>query len=87
MDVRDAIGPAPPWRIPGNAVMLVNDEVKFLLPAIPLPGFQDRRAHAAATDDFNALNRFLARRAGKIILVPFVPGKSTTGLLEKISRL
>jgi D-glycero-beta-D-manno-heptose 1-phosphate adenylyltransferase len=24
---------------------------------------------------------------GKIILVPFVPGKSTTGLLEKISRL
>ncbi len=24
---------------------------------------------------------------GRIILVPFVPGKSTTGLLEKISRL
>jgi len=24
---------------------------------------------------------------GKILLVPFVPGKSTTGLLEKISRL
>ena len=24
---------------------------------------------------------------GKIMLVPFVPGKSTTGLLEKISRL
>ena len=24
---------------------------------------------------------------GKIVLVPFVPGKSTTGLLEKISRL
>ena len=24
---------------------------------------------------------------GKIILVPFVPGKSTTGLLEKISKL
>jgi bifunctional ADP-heptose synthase (sugar kinase/adenylyltransferase) len=24
---------------------------------------------------------------GKIILVPFVPGKSTTSLLEKISRL
>ena len=24
---------------------------------------------------------------GKIIIIPFVPGKSTTGLLEKISRL
>jgi len=24
---------------------------------------------------------------GKIMLVPFVPGKSTTGLLQKISRL
>jgi len=24
---------------------------------------------------------------GKIVLVPFVPGKSTTGLLEKISKL
>lgn len=24
---------------------------------------------------------------GKIVLIPFVPGKSTTGLLEKISRL
>jgi bifunctional ADP-heptose synthase (sugar kinase/adenylyltransferase) len=24
---------------------------------------------------------------GKIVLLPFVPGKSTTGLLQKISRL
>jgi rfaE bifunctional protein nucleotidyltransferase chain/domain len=24
---------------------------------------------------------------GKIIIIPFVPGKSTTGILEKISRL
>jgi D-glycero-beta-D-manno-heptose 1-phosphate adenylyltransferase len=24
---------------------------------------------------------------GKIVIIPFVPGKSTTGLLEKISRL
>jgi D-glycero-beta-D-manno-heptose 1-phosphate adenylyltransferase len=31
--------------------------------------------------------RAIESAAGKIILVPFVPGKSTTGLLEKISRL
>jgi hypothetical protein len=24
---------------------------------------------------------------GRIVLIPFVPGKSTTGLLEKISKL
>jgi bifunctional ADP-heptose synthase (sugar kinase/adenylyltransferase) len=24
---------------------------------------------------------------GKIVIIPFVPGKSTTALLEKISRL
>jgi rfaE bifunctional protein nucleotidyltransferase chain/domain len=27
------------------------------------------------------------RAGGKIVIVPFVPGKSTTALLEKISRL
>jgi len=31
--------------------------------------------------------RAVENAGGKIILVPFVPGKSTTGLLEKISRL
>jgi rfaE bifunctional protein nucleotidyltransferase chain/domain len=31
--------------------------------------------------------RAVESAAGKIVLVPFVPGKSTTGLLEKISRL
>ncbi len=31
--------------------------------------------------------RALESAGGKIMLVPFVPGKSTTGLLEKISRL
>jgi D-glycero-beta-D-manno-heptose 1-phosphate adenylyltransferase len=31
--------------------------------------------------------RAVESAGGKIILVPFVPGKSTTGLLEKISRL
>lgn len=31
--------------------------------------------------------RAVESNGGKIILVPFVPGKSTTGLLEKISRL
>jgi len=31
--------------------------------------------------------RAVESAGGKIILVPFVPGKSTTGLLKKISRL
>ena len=31
--------------------------------------------------------RTVESAGGKIVLVPFVPGKSTTGLLEKISRL
>ncbi|HTB82874.1 MAG TPA: adenylyltransferase/cytidyltransferase family protein [Candidatus Sulfotelmatobacter sp.] len=31
--------------------------------------------------------RAVESAGGKIIIVPFVPGKSTTGLLEKISRL
>ena len=31
--------------------------------------------------------RAVEASGGKIVLVPFVPGKSTTGLLEKISRL
>ena len=31
--------------------------------------------------------RAVESAGGKIMLVPFVPGKSTTGLLEKISRL
>ena len=31
--------------------------------------------------------RTIESAGGKIVLVPFVPGKSTTGLLEKISRL
>ena len=31
--------------------------------------------------------RAVEAAGGKIVLVPFVPGKSTTGLLEKISRL
>jgi len=31
--------------------------------------------------------RAVETAGGKIVLVPFVPGKSTTGLLEKISRL
>jgi rfaE bifunctional protein nucleotidyltransferase chain/domain len=31
--------------------------------------------------------RAVESAGGKIILVPFVPGKSTTSLLEKISRL
>jgi rfaE bifunctional protein nucleotidyltransferase chain/domain len=31
--------------------------------------------------------RAVESAAGKIVLVPFVPGKSTTSLLEKISRL
>ena len=34
-----------------------------------------------------AERRAVESAGGKIILVPFVPGKSTTGLLEKISRL
>lgn len=31
--------------------------------------------------------RAVESAGGKIVLVPFVPGKSTTGLLEKIARL
>lgn len=31
--------------------------------------------------------RAVEAAGGKIVLVPFVPGKSTTGLLQKISRL
>jgi rfaE bifunctional protein nucleotidyltransferase chain/domain len=31
--------------------------------------------------------RTVEGRGGKIIIIPFVPGKSTTGVLEKISRL
>ncbi len=31
--------------------------------------------------------RAVESTGGKIVIIPFVPGKSTTGLLEKISRL
>ena len=31
--------------------------------------------------------RAVESAGGRIVLVPFVPGKSTTGLLEKIARL
>ena len=31
--------------------------------------------------------RAVETAGGKIVIIPFVPGKSTTGLLEKISRL
>jgi rfaE bifunctional protein nucleotidyltransferase chain/domain len=31
--------------------------------------------------------RTVEQAGGRIVLIPFVPGKSTTGLLEKISRL
>jgi rfaE bifunctional protein nucleotidyltransferase chain/domain len=31
--------------------------------------------------------RTVEQAGGKIVLIPFVPGKSTTGLLEKIARL
>ncbi len=31
--------------------------------------------------------RAVEQAGGKIVIIPFVPGKSTTGLLEKISRL
>lgn len=31
--------------------------------------------------------RTVENAGGKIIIIPFVPGKSTTGILEKISRL
>jgi rfaE bifunctional protein nucleotidyltransferase chain/domain len=31
--------------------------------------------------------RAVERAGGKIVIIPFVPGKSTTALLEKISRL
>ena len=34
-----------------------------------------------------AERRAVESAGGKIVLVPFVPGKSTTGLLEKISKL
>jgi bifunctional ADP-heptose synthase (sugar kinase/adenylyltransferase) len=30
--------------------------------------------------------RTVERAGGKIVIIPFVPGKSTTALLEKISR-
>lgn len=31
--------------------------------------------------------RIIEAAGGRIVLIPFVPGKSTTGLIEKISRL
>ena len=31
--------------------------------------------------------RAVESRGGRIVIIPFVPGKSTTGLLEKIARL
>ena len=31
--------------------------------------------------------RTVENAGGKVVIIPFVPGKSTTGILEKISRL
>src|ERR1035437_8662983 len=51
-------------------MMLVNDQIKSLLPAIPLNGFENRQTFAAAANTFYALKPFLARRAGKLICKP-----------------
>jgi bifunctional ADP-heptose synthase (sugar kinase/adenylyltransferase) len=31
--------------------------------------------------------RAVEKAGGKIVIIPFVPGRSTTGILEKIMRL
>jgi D-glycero-beta-D-manno-heptose 1-phosphate adenylyltransferase len=71
-------------------------------PARPLNTEQDRAAVLAALQSvdiyvkggdytIDTINqderRFLEKRGTKIIILPGVPGKSTTGLLEKIAKL
>ena len=53
-----------------DAVMLVDDQVKRFLAAIPLASFQNRRTFAAATDDFYPLDFIFRFRAGKIVGKP-----------------
>ncbi len=70
MDVGHAVGIAPPRREPGKAVMLIHDEIKARLPAIPGNGFKNGTALAATANDLDTLKHFLARAAWKVVGVP-----------------
>jgi len=52
--------------------------------AIPVPHSQSAEYAAKTLPQYE---RAVESAGGKIVLVPFVPGKSTTSLLEKIARL
>src|SRR5688572_122976 len=71
VQIRDAIRPAPPGRIPRNAVNLVDHQIEFWLGAIPTSRGENRRAFVTAAQNADAFYFcFLRARAGKIIGEP-----------------
>src|SRR5215472_10101549 len=70
MDVGDGICIRPPGGEPGDAVVLVDDEVEWLLSAIPAFGFKNRGAAATAANDLDVLNVFLAGATVEVIGEP-----------------
>ena len=70
VEVGDAIGPAPPGRVPGDAMVLVDDEVERLLGFIPAPSLEDGGAATAAAYDVDAADGFFAGRTREIVGKP-----------------
>src|SRR5438067_11341948 len=81
MNVGDTVGFGPPWCKPGNAMVLIHHQIKGLLLAIPLDGFEHRLSATAPSYNLDAVDRFCGNTAGVFIgkpidLMPAFPQRS-----------
>ena len=70
MDVRNISRLAPPRSEPRDAVVLVNNQIKGRLRAIPLDCFENRHAASSAANDANSANTFLLAATLELIGKP-----------------
>ncbi len=70
VDVGDAVGFAPPGGEPGDAVVLIDDEVELGLGGVPASGFEDGGADVATADELDGAVLFLLFRAGELVGEP-----------------
>src|SRR5690606_29982511 len=70
MDVSHGTGPAPPRSEPGNAMVLVNHQVKPWLRLVPPPGCEDCRPFPSPAHNPHSLQGFLLRRPRKVVRKP-----------------
>src|SRR5579862_401599 len=75
VDIGYTTGLAPPGRIPGNPMMLVNHQIKARLMAIPLNRFDDCRTFATTANNLDAFDNIITASAREITGKPiyFVP--------------